>query len=222
MPKQKSKQIKEKNYAVRMVFLGLLMLATTIIFSIAAPYMLNPLSDWVGITYLHDVLTPNDLLPVIGVIAGLCVTCWTYLETKDRERVERETLLESLVPSVQIIEGLETEDWSWRFTVRNLGSQPLKNVTLASTTLSRKLEEGSACSFRYLSNGSVQIEDSNQTIIPSHRLDFIVEPKDARDQWDVERLDFSIQCYDIKERHWVLSFAYTEGKIIETKRPYQV
>ena len=217
-----NKQIKKKRFAFKIFLLGLFLLTMTLLLSIAIPYALNKASERRGLALLYRDLAPSDLLPIIGVISGLCVTCWTYLRTKDDERVERETLLESLVPLVEITDELEVDDWSWRFKVRNLGSQPLKTVTLSGVPISQKLEEGSDCSFRYLSNGSVLIENSSQTTIPSNHLDFIVEPKDAKDQWDVERLDFTIQCYDIKERHWVLSFAYTGEKIIETKRPYQV
>lgn len=222
MWKPNREPMKKKRYAFKILILGLFLLVLTLSLSIAIPHALDKVSETSGLTWLYRVLTPNDLLPIIGVISGLCVTCWTYLRTKDDERVERETLLESLVPLVEITDEIEIDDMSWRFKVRNLGSQPLKTVTLSGVPISQKLEEGSECSFRYLSNGSVLIESSSQTTIPSHRLDFIVEPKNAKEQWDVKRLDFTIQCYDIKERHWVLSFAYTGEKIVETKRPYQV
>lgn len=222
MWRRNSKLIRKKHFAFKIFFLGLLLLAMTLFLSIAIPYALDTASATSGLPWLHHVLTPNDLLPITGVISGLCITCWTYLRTKDDERVERETLLESLIPLVEITDELEVDDWSWRFKIRNLGSQPLKTVTLSGVPISSKLDEGSECSFRYLPSGSILIENPNQTIIPSNRLDFIVEPKDARDQWDIERLDFTLQCYDIRERHWVLSFAYTDKKIIETKEPYQV
>lgn len=222
MLRRKMSQIRRRHYAAPLAFFGIILLALALFLSIVIPHELDKVAALEEIDWLQGALTPSDLLPVFGVVSGLCVTCWTYLRSRDDERVERETLLESLVPLVQIIDDLEVEDWSWRFRVRNLGSQPLKTITLSGVPISQKLEEGSECSFRYLSNGSVLVENSTQTVIPSNHLDFIVEPTGETDPWSVDRLDFSIQCYDIKERHWVLSFAYTGKKIIETKRPYQV
>lgn len=222
MLRRKMSQIRRRHYAAPLAFLGIILLALALFLSIAIPHELDKLAALKEIDWLQGALTPSDLLPVFGVVSGLCVTCWTYLRSRDDERVERETLLESLVPLVQIIDDLEVEDWSWRFRVRNLGSQPLKTITLSGVPISQKLEEGSECSFRYLSNGSVLVENSTQTVIPSNHLDFIVEPTGETDPWSVDRLDFSIQCYDIKERHWVLSYAYTDGKIIETEKPRRV